>query len=163
MNDSEAEILFIDNRFAPILEALDGQIENVRELIYIGDGPTPDGMHGYEQLIDEHDSVNDAGRGYDELAGLFYTDGTTGRSKGVMLSHQNLVCNSYNVIPGFGYGSGMRWLHAAPMFHIADALAIFGVTMVSGSHYFIPGFTPTISCRPSRRTGLPTPCWCRSW
>ncbi len=142
LNDSGSEILFIDDRFLPILDALDGQLETVREMIYIGDGPIPDGMHGYEDLIAAHEPVDDALRGYDDLAGLFYTGGTTGRSKGVMLSHRNLVSNSYNVIPGFGYKPGMRWLHAAPMFHIADGLAVFGVTMTVGSHYFIPGFTP---------------------
>lgn len=142
LNDSGAEILFIDDRFLPMLDALDGQIESIRELIYIGDGPIPDGMHGYERLIAENAPIDDAGRGYDDLAGLFYTGGTTGRSKGVMLSHRNLVCNSYNVIAGFGYEAGMRWLHAAPMFHIADGLSVFGVTMIGGSHYFIPGFTP---------------------
>ena len=50
LNDSGAEILFIDDRFLPMLDALKGKIESVRELIYIGDGPIPDGMHGYERL-----------------------------------------------------------------------------------------------------------------
>jgi len=150
LNDSGAEILFIDDRFLPVLDALKGQLETVRELIYIGDGPTPDGMHGYEQLIAENQPADDAQRGYDDLAGLFYPGGTTGRSKGVMLSHRNLICNSFNVISGFGYKPGLRWLHAAPMFHIADGLAVFGITMVVGSHYFIPGFTPEDSLRAIR-------------
>ena len=147
LNDSGAEILFIDDRFLPMLEALDGQLESVREVVYIGDGPTPDGMHGYERLVAENEPVDDALRGYDDLAGLFYTGGTTGRAKGVMLSHRNLICNTLNVIPAIGFKPGMRWLHAAPMFHIADGLAVFGVTMIAGSHYFIPGFTPEDSLR----------------
>ena len=85
--------------------------------------------------------MTDALRGGDDLAGLFYTGGTTGRSKGVMLSHANLICNSYNVIGGMRFRPGIHWLHAAPMFHIADGLAVFGVTMVTGVHIFIPTFT----------------------
>ena len=35
-----------------------------------------------------------------------------------------------------------RWLHAAPMFHIADCAGLFGVSQAGGSHFFIPGFVP---------------------
>ena len=145
LNDSGTEILFIDDSFLHILEALDGKLETVREIVYMGDGPVPEGMHGYEDILAAADAVPDALRGGDELAGLFYTGGTTGRSKGVMLSHTNLVCNSFNVIGGMHMKPGIRWLHAAPMFHIADGLAVFGVTMVTGVHIFIPAFTPEAS------------------
>jgi long-chain acyl-CoA synthetase len=147
LNDSGAEILFIDDNFLDVLQALDGKLETVREIIYMGDGPVPDGMHGYEDILAAAEAVPDALRGGDDLAGLFYTGGTTGRSKGVMLSHSNLICNSYNVIGGMHFKPGIRWLHAAPMFHIADGLAVFGVTMVTGVHIFIPGFTPVDSLK----------------
>ena len=94
LNDSGTEVLFIDDNFLHILEALKGQLETVREVIFMGDGPVPDGMHGYEDILAEAEAVTDALRGGDDLAGLFYTGGTTGRSKGVMLSHANLICNS---------------------------------------------------------------------
>jgi acyl-CoA synthetase (AMP-forming)/AMP-acid ligase II len=147
LNDSGAEILFIDDNFLPLLGALDGQLESVRDVVYMGDGPTPAGMYGYEAILEAEHPVQDALRCGDDLAGLFYTGGTTGRSKGVMLSHTNLICNSYNVIGGMHFRPGIRWLHAAPMFHIADGLAVFGVTMVTGVHIFIPGFTPEDSLR----------------
>jgi long-chain acyl-CoA synthetase len=142
LNDSESRILFVDDHFVGALDALEGQLETVRDVVYMGDGETPEGMHAFEDLVAGAEPVEDALRGYDDLAGLFYTGGTTGRSKGVMLSHANMTCNNLNVIPSLGFRPGMRWLHAAPMFHIADGLAVFGVTMIAGTHVFIPGFTP---------------------
>lgn len=142
LNDSEAKILFIDARFAPVLAALEGRIPHVREIVFLGDDPPPDGLHDYERILAEAAPVADAERGYEDLAGLFYTGGTTGRSKGVMLSHRNLVCNNFNVISVFDYQAGARYLHAPPMFHIADCVAVFGQTQIGNSHYFIPMFTP---------------------
>ena len=147
LNDSGSEILLVDNRFLPLLEELKGKLDSVREVIYVGDGPAPDGLHHYEDLLTEAEPVEDALRGYDDLAGLFYTGGTTGRSKGVMLSHRNLVFNNMNAIHTFDYWTGMRWLHACPMFHIAGGIAIFGVTQVSGSHIVIPTFSAEAALR----------------
>ena len=124
------------------LDALKGRMDSVEHVIYIGDGDTPDGLLDYEAILAAAEPVPDAERGYDDLAGLFYTGGTTGRSKGVMLSHRNLVMNSFNAIPMLGFSHGMRWLHAAPMFHIADGCATFGVTSMVGVHVFIPAFAP---------------------
>ncbi|MEL0022497.1 MAG: AMP-binding protein, partial [Rickettsiales bacterium] len=114
LNDSGSEILLIDDRFLPILKDLEGQLKTVREIIYAGDGDAPEGMASIEDLIADSDPVADAMRGNDDLAGLFYTGGTTGRSKGVMLSHRNLVFNNMNSIHSFNYHQGMRWLHVCP-------------------------------------------------
>lgn len=147
LNDSESRILLIDERFLPMLEELDGQLETVERVIYAGQGEVPDDMDGIEDLIAEAEPAPDALRSDDDLAGLFYTGGTTGRSKGVMLSHRNLVFNNMNCIHTFNYWQGMRWLHACPMFHIAGGIAIFGVTQVAGTHVIIPAFAPDLAAK----------------
>jgi long-chain acyl-CoA synthetase len=145
LNDSGAKVLLIDDQFLPVLDELEGKLDSLREVVYIGDGKAPSGMHDYETILAATEAVPDADRGNDDLAGVYYTGGTTGRSKGVMLSHRNLVSNNTHVVPVLRFDFGMRWLHAAPMFHIADSLAVFSVTMVGGSHVFIPGFAPEAS------------------
>src|SRR5262245_59862074 len=118
LQDSGAEILFIDDRFAPMLEALKGQMPGVRHVVYLGDGPLPAGMRGYEDLLNALPLTQPLATD-DDRAGIFYTGGTTGNAKGVMLSHRNLVVNAANVIPAFGYDADSVYLHAGPMFHLA--------------------------------------------
>ena len=65
----------------------------------------------------------------DDLAGIFYTGGTTGRSKGVMLSHGNLMANALNAL-GEGLFPGTAvYLHAAPMFHLANGAAMYSLLL----------------------------------
>ena len=154
LNDSEAKILFIDTQFAPMLKALDGKIPHIEHIVYLGDDAPPAGMHGYEAILEAADPVPDAERGYEDLAGLFYTGGTTGRSKGVMLSHRNLVFNAFNTIALLRYEADARYLHAPPMFHIADCVAVFGVTQLGLEHYFIPAFNPEVVLDAIQRWGI---------
>jgi long-chain acyl-CoA synthetase len=78
-----------------------------------------------------HEPVEDAGRGGDDLLAIFYTGGTTGRSKGVMLSHAGLTANC-RAMKDFGlFPSACRTLILPPLFHLAAA-ATLTVTMLSG-------------------------------
>ena len=162
LNDSGSEFLFVDDTFVPMLEALDGKMASVRQVVYLGDDAAPNGLHDYESLIEGQPPIPDAGRRGDDLAGLFYTGGTTGVSKGVMMSQTNLVMNALNVTPIFGIDRWTNWLHAAPMFHMADGAGAFAVAMAAGSHCFIPGFEPTAAMaaiqqyRPNHSVLVPT-------
>ena len=69
------------------------------------------------------------------LAGIFYTGGTTGLPKGVMLSHSNLTAMAMNLLAHMDFQSGDVLFHAAPMFHLADIGTLFG-TMACGVHVF---------------------------
>src|SRR5205823_12309617 len=86
--------------------------------------------------------ADDVGAANDDLAGLFYTGGTTGRSKGVMLTHTNLVVNAMNAVAGIGFNGNTAYIHSGPMFHLADGASSFGVTLVGGRHAFVPRFEP---------------------
>ncbi len=137
LNDSESQILFVDDAFSKMLPALRPLLKSVQHIVFIGDGPLPEGCLDYEELIRGHAPVMDANVGGEALAGLFYTGGTTGKSKGVMLTHDNVVFNALNVLPVLGYDSSAIYLHAAPMFHLADMANTFAITMAGGTHCVI--------------------------
>ena len=59
LNDSESSVLMIDDNFLGALAEIEGELATVRERIYLGDGPAPDGFSGYEDLI----ASSSAGRG----------------------------------------------------------------------------------------------------
>ena len=141
LNDSEASVLLVDSTFAPLVAEIIDQLQHVKHFVFIDEGDVPEGYIAYATVVD-NDPVPDAGRNGDDIAGLFYTGGTTGRSKGVMLTHTNLVVNAMQAIPMLDVGQGDRILHVAPMFHIADAFVCMMSTAVCGSNYFLPAFEP---------------------
>ncbi len=121
LNDSESKALVVDKLFAPHATGRD-TFPTVEYFVYSGD-ETPAGMINFEDLVSKGmviaKSADQEMQG-DDIAGLFYTGGTTGRAKGVMLSHSNLVSNSMNVsIAVYVPSRELVLLHAAPMFHVA--------------------------------------------
>lgn len=98
LNDSGTVCLLIDDVFVGTADVLRQQCPALRWLVYCGEGSVPDGMVGYEDLISRHRPVPDARRSGDDLAGLFYTGGTTGFPKGVMLSHRNMVTSTLGLL-----------------------------------------------------------------
>lgn len=140
LEDSASRVLFVDDAFAPLLPVLRPLLACVAHIVFMGEGAVPEGCLGYEGLIRAAAPVPDAEAGGSQLAGLFYTGGTTGKSKGVMLSHDNLVYNALNVVPLMGYDEASVYLHAAPMFHLADMASTFAVTLAGATHSFVPRF-----------------------
>jgi long-chain acyl-CoA synthetase len=76
----------------------------------------------------------------DSLAGLFYTGGTTGASKGVMLSHRNLIANTTNWLIAAQQGPEDTYLVMAPLFHAAGSLAVLATVWTGGCQVIIPAF-----------------------
>ncbi len=78
----------------------------------------------------------------DALAGLFYTGGTTGASKGVMLTHANLVANAFHLQAAYRFEEDTRWLIVAPLFHAAGSIAVLATVWHGGRHVVLPAFDP---------------------
>jgi fatty-acyl-CoA synthase len=76
----------------------------------------------------------------DDVAHLYYTSGTTGRPKGVMLTHKNVKSHALGTIAELHLTDRDRWFHVAPLFHLADAWATFAITWAGGKHVILPSF-----------------------
>ncbi|NNH75214.1 long-chain fatty acid--CoA ligase [Nocardia uniformis] len=146
--DSGTTVLFVDDAFAPMLPTIRQEYPGLIAVIHCGDGPTPDGTLSYEQLIADTAPIEDARRGGDALAGLFYTGGTTGFPKGVMLSHDNLFASALgSIASGYLFKPNGRYLHAAPMFHLADLAGWLAEVMLGGTHIIIAAFEPVATMK----------------
>ena len=141
LNDSAARVLLVDQNFAELVTSIRDQLTHVESIVFVDDTTLPAGCIPYSELVSAP-AVADAGRQGDDIAGLFYTGGTTGRSKGVMLSHTNLVVNAMQCLPALDCRQCDRILHAAPMFHIADAIVCMTAAATAGTNFFLPAFTP---------------------
>lgn len=142
LEDSGTQVLLVDDAFAGAAQELRGHSAVLRELIYIGEGSTPQGMHAYETLLAQSAPVPDAVRRGSDLAGIFYTGGTTGFPKGVMLSHNNMVSSGLQARAEQLVTPGGRYLHVAPMFHLADIGVAQAHWLEGNTHVILPMFQP---------------------
>lgn len=149
LNDAGVEILYVNKEFLPIVDELKKRVSGIKHVILSENRDASElneylDILSYEVLLDEesveelvYEDVQE-----EDVAGLFYTGGTTGRSKGVMLTHKNLLSNALHVALNFEYMESDIYLHAAPMFHLADQASTFAVTLAGGAHTVVRQFTP---------------------
>ncbi len=80
-----------------------------------------------------------AARGPDDLAAFLYTSGTTGRSKGAMLTHDNLLSNAAALVETWRFTAGDVLLHALPIFHTHGLFVATNVMLLAGgAMIFLP-------------------------
>jgi malonyl-CoA/methylmalonyl-CoA synthetase len=77
----------------------------------------------------------------DDLAAILYTSGTTGRSKGAMLTHRNLASNALALVEAWGFTRGDVLLHALPIYHVHGLFVAIHCVLLSGAHMlWLPKF-----------------------
>ncbi|MGI9326642.1 MAG: class I adenylate-forming enzyme family protein [Pseudomonadales bacterium] len=77
-----------------------------------------------------------------DLAGLFYTGGTTGKSKGVMLSHRNLIANTFHWLMSVPHEPEDMELVMAPLFHAAGSNGVLGAIWKTTPQVVLGAFDP---------------------
>ncbi len=86
---------------------------------------------------DEPADFVDASRSADDLAAILYTSGTTGRSKGAMLTHGNLLSNALTLRDVWRVTAADRLIHALPIFHTHGLFVATNVTLLAGASMFL--------------------------
>jgi acyl-CoA synthetase (AMP-forming)/AMP-acid ligase II len=124
INDSGASVLFTGAGLLPAVEAIRDRLPQVTDVIVVG-GPDDE----YEAFLA---GARPGGRSREvaeeDLWLVMYSSGTTGRPKGVMLSHRNIVAHTRNAVPVAPMGPGDRNLVAMPLFHVGGTCyALFGI------------------------------------
>src|SRR3954466_14394316 len=100
-------------------------------------------------------------RGDDDLAAILYTSGTTGRSKGAMLSHDNLASNSLTLVDYWGFTDKDVLIHALPIYHTHGLFVASNVPLFArAAMIFLPKFDPEaiikLMSRATVLMGVPT-------
>jgi len=107
---------------------------------------------GWQQVIDEEflpissDPVSKTFYDPEAVLGLIYTSGTTGQPKGVMVTHGNILADVHNFNYWMRYTEGGTYLHAAPIFHIADFPSMFAAPAFGARQIIIPKFSAQTFC-----------------
>jgi len=153
LEDCQTGVLLVDDHFVGMVDELRRRCPVLHTLIHVSDAAAPEGMLSYETLLAQTDPVEDAMRGGEDLAGVFYTGGTTGVPKGVMLSHRGLYTNAI-ASGGEGVRDGSVGLHSAPMFHLADGAFINGLFVYGCRHVIIPRFDPVAVMQAVQNEGV---------
>jgi long-chain acyl-CoA synthetase len=100
----------------------------------------------YEARLESADAAElGAGVREDTLAGLFYTGGTTGASKGVMLSHRNLIANAFHFMTVSPPAQDDVFLVMAPLFHAAGSNGILGGVWSGSCQIPLKVFDPAVA------------------
>ena len=130
--DCGANILIVDPGFRSMLADIRREAPDLREVVMAG--PV------FEQLIAAADEADEHLRHGDDLAMILYTGGTTGRSKGVMLSHRALMAYALCLAGAGDAAPGECMLHTAPLFHVGAISGFLACLLGGGRHVFVPAF-----------------------
>ncbi len=136
IDNSGAKLVLCDgtkrDEIAPICDRLSARLDIMNA----------DGSGSFDDAAAQHPTeFATVDRAPNDLAAFLYTSGTTGRSKGAMLSHENLLSNSQVLVEHWRFGAQDVLLHALPIFHTHGLFVATNVCLLAGcAMRFYAGF-----------------------
>jgi acyl-CoA synthetase (AMP-forming)/AMP-acid ligase II len=140
--DCAPRVLVVDDPFAAMVPTLAARARTISTIVYAGKESAPVGTIGYETFLGAAKPLPDARRQGDDPAVLFYTGGTTGRSKGVLLSHGGLYVTTLASLMLADRKPGAVCLHGLPMFHAGGLICMLHALVGQSTQLMLPAFDP---------------------
>src|SRR6185295_12907422 len=139
LNDSAAKVLLVGTSHLDVLETIRPKLASVEWVISYGQEGGPSGALAYEAMLSAAagGKVLPVESSANDIAQIYYTSGTTGEPKGVCLTHGNMITSAIDSIIGLELNERDVWLHAAPMFHLVDAWAIWAMPLLGASQVML--------------------------
>ena len=140
LGDAEPRVFVCDpgraDALRPVAEKAGARLETM--------GPDPFAEDPGSLLVsglEQPTAFDDVARGPDDLAAILYTSGTTGRSKGAMLTHRNLWSNAETLVEAWRFGPDDLLIHALPIYHTHGLFVACHCVLASGSAlHWLPRF-----------------------
>ncbi|MBW2218995.1 MAG: AMP-binding protein, partial [Deltaproteobacteria bacterium] len=118
LNDSKGRGLIIQDQYLPILNDIRSKCPDLEIVIEIGENPAPENI-SYSNLLKDGDKTpTKCECDEEDTAYIFYTSGTTGNPKGVLLSHKNIIADSNGINRALNSAENETFLCFLPLFHV---------------------------------------------
>lgn len=141
IDDAGISFLLFDGAFAEMAYRCAEARPSLQGMVALT--PGSGAAHDADALIRSTPPAPPFQQSLNDIAGVFYTGGTTGFPKGVVHTAASLFAAALTIALDAQYPHGARYIHALPMFHLGDLGHTFAVTVLGGSHVFMPRFDPT--------------------
>jgi len=140
----EAKVMILGEEFTERIEAIRPQLSTIKDYIFVGQ-PLPKDMEAYEDVIAGASAkpldveIND-----EDEAGVWFTSGTTGLPKGVLLLHKNLESVAINHNVHYHIKHNDCFLVVSPLYHTGSCMFLLGHVIVGARNAILVGVSPQI-------------------
>lgn len=133
LNDSKGAGLIIEDQYLPIFNEIKANCPHLKTVIEIGENPAPGHIPFSKLMAEGNDAAIKCDCTPEDIAFIFYTSGTTGNPKGVLLSHRNVVADAKMINAALKTKENRNFLCFLPLFHV-NAMLTCTSAMDKGHH-----------------------------
>jgi fatty-acyl-CoA synthase len=162
LNHGGAKVVIVEAGLTHLIDQIRAQLPTVEHFV-IACEPTeaiPAGWRSYEALLESAPSrpAEPVQVDENEPSSILYTSGTTGRPKGVMMTHRNLWMNAVNAAMEYALCAEDVYLHTLAMFHCNGWGLPYAVTGAGGKHVVVKKYEPAGFFELAAREGMTFAC-----